>query len=169
VRDPAGKAVVLFGAGGAARAIAVEAARAGAASITVVNRNPSRGAELVELINERTQATARLEPWERTYAVPADTDIVVNATSIGLFPHTDGRPNIDLDSLLPGMVVADIIPNPPKTSLLKSASQRGCTTLDGLGMLIKQGLICVKLWTGVDADPPVMRRTLEELFETSAG
>jgi len=67
------------------------------------------------------------------------------------------------------MVVADIIPNPPKTSLLKSASQRGCTTLDGLGMLIKQGLICVKLWTGVDADPPVMRRTLEELFETSAG
>ncbi len=98
VRDPAGKAVVLFGAGGAARAIAVEAARAGAASITVVNRNPSRGAELVELINERTQATARLEPWERTYAVPADTDIVVNATSIGLFPHTDGRPNIDLDS-----------------------------------------------------------------------
>ncbi len=76
---------------------------------------------------------------------------MVNATSIGLSPHTGGRLNIDLDRLLPGMVVADIIPNPRLTTFLKSARQR------------------IKLWTGVDADPPVMRRTLEELFETSAG
>jgi len=164
VLDPAGKVVVLFGAGGAARAIAVETARAGAASLTVVNRDHSRGEELVKLINERTPATARLVTWDRTYAIPADTDIVVNATSIGLFPDTDGRLNIELGSLLPGMVVADIIPNPPETALLKSARQRGCTTLDGLGMLINQGIICVKHWTGVDADPAVMRRTLEELF-----
>ena len=169
VLDPAGKAVVLFGAGGAARAIAVEAARAGATSLTIVNRDHSRGEALVKLINERTPATAHLQTWDRTYAVPVDTDIVVNATSLGLFPHTDGRLNIDLGSLLPGMVVADIIPNPPQTSLLKSARQRGCTTLDGLGMLINQGIICVKHWTGVDADPAVMRRTLEDLFHTPTG
>lgn len=168
VLDPAGKKVVLFGAGGAARAIAVETARAGAAAFTVVNRDPSRGAELVKLINERTPAAAHLTTWDRTYAVPADTDIVVNATSIGLFPHTDGRLNIDVGSLRPGMVVADIIPNPPQTSLLNSAGERGCTTLDGLGMLINQGIICVKHWTGVDADPAAMRRTLEELFDPSA-
>jgi shikimate dehydrogenase len=60
VTDPAGKVLVLFGAGGAARAIAVETALAGAASITIVNRDPRRGSELVTLLNEKTQAKAVL-------------------------------------------------------------------------------------------------------------
>src|SRR4030081_2993619 len=64
VVDPRGKAVVIFGAGGAARAIAVETARAGAASITVVNRDSSRGRALVELVGERTSAAARLVGWD---------------------------------------------------------------------------------------------------------
>jgi shikimate dehydrogenase len=166
VVDPAGKAVVLFGAGGAARAVAVETARAGAASLVVVNRDHARGEDLVELINERTPAAAHLVIWDRAYTVPAETDIVVNATSIGLFPHIDGRLNIDLGSLLPGMVVADIIPNPPQTALLKDAGEGGCTILDGLDMLVNQGAISVQHWTGVEADRAVMRRTLEEIFQT---
>jgi shikimate dehydrogenase len=167
VVDPAGKAIVLFGAGGAARAIAVETARAGAASITVVNRDRARGQELVELINGRTPATAYFVAWDEPYTVPEAADIVVNATPIGMFPQVDGRLHLHLDSLLPGMVVADVIPNPPWTGFLTSARERGCTPIDGLGMLVNQGAINIRHWTGVDADPAVMRHTLEALFQTS--
>ena len=164
VVDPAGKALVVFGAGGAARAIAVEAALAGAASLTIVNRDPERGAGLVELVNEKTPARADLAVWDQPYRLPATTSIVVNATSIGLFPHVEGRLNIELGSLEPHMVVADVIPNPPRTALIRDAQARGCVTLDGLGMLVNQAIISINHWTGVDADPKVMRQKLEELF-----
>jgi shikimate dehydrogenase len=164
VVDPSGKALVVFGAGGAARAIAVETALAGASSITIVNRDPARGAELVALVNERTPARAELVVWDGAYVVPAGTDTVVNATSIGLFPDVDAQLSLDLDSLRPGMVVADVIPNPPRTRLIRDAEARGCTVLDGLGMLVNQGVIGIKHWTGIDPDPDVMRAKLEELF-----
>jgi shikimate dehydrogenase len=164
VIDPAGREIVLFGAGGAARAIAVEAALAGAASITVVNRDPTRGGELVRLIRERTPARAGLVTWDWPYRVPEDTSIVINATSIGLYPRTGGMLDIDLDTLHSHMVVADVIPNPPRTALIRDAHERGCTTLDGLGMLVNQGVISIEYWTGVSADPEVMRRTLAEIF-----
>ena len=65
---------------------------------------------------------------------------------------------------MPGMVVADIIPNPPRTRLIVDAEKRGCKVIDGLGMLVNQGVIGVKYWTGVDVDPAVMRRTIADLF-----
>jgi shikimate dehydrogenase len=164
VVDPAGKSLVVFGAGGAARAIAVEAALAGAAAILIVNRGRPRGSELVALLNERTPARAELVVWDTTYGVPEGTDIVVNATSIGLFPDVDVQLDFDVDSLQAGMVVADVIPNPPRTLLIREAEARGCTVLDGLGMLVNQGVIGIRHWTGVDPDPTVMRGKLEELF-----
>jgi len=162
--DPRGKRVVMFGAGGAARAIGVELALAGAAEITVVNRSRERGEPLVALLNEKTPAQARLMAWQGAVQVPAGSDIIVNATSIGLYPDVSGRLDIDLASLKPGMVVADVIPNPPRTLLVRDAEARGCTVIDGLGMLINQGVIGVKYWTGVDVDPAVMRQKLVELF-----
>jgi shikimate dehydrogenase len=164
VTDPRGKAFVVFGAGGAARAIAVEAALAGAGSITVVNRDPTRGAELVALLEQKTPVRAELVGWERTYPIPAETDVVVNATSIGLFPDVDGRLDIVPDSLQPHMVVADVIPNPPRTALVRDAETHRCTALDGLGMLVNQGVIGIELWTGIAADAAVMRQTVEDLF-----
>jgi len=164
VVEPTGASVVLFGAGGAARAIAVESALAGAAHITVVNRSAARGGELVSLIRDRTPASAELAVWDHRYVVPAGTEIVVNATSIGLFPDVDARLEIEPQSIGPGMVVADVIPNPPRTGLLRDAEQRGATVLDGLGMLVSQGVIGIRHWTGIDADAGVMRQTLERLF-----
>jgi shikimate dehydrogenase len=164
VVDPAGKALVVFGAGGAARAIAVESALAGAAAITIVNRDRTRGSELVSLLAQRTPTRAELVVWDGTQRVPTGTDIVVNATSIGLFPDVDASLDLDLDSLPPGTVVADVIPNPPRTRLIRDAEARGCTVLDGLGMMINQAVIGIRHWTGVEADPAVMRRKLEELF-----
>ncbi|MEA2133862.1 MAG: shikimate dehydrogenase [Solirubrobacteraceae bacterium] len=163
VVDPAAKSLVVLGAGGAARAIAVEAALAGAASITIVNRDAGRGSELVALLRERTPAQAELVEWSGPYGVPEAADIVVNATSVGLFPDVDARLDLDVATLRPGTVVADVIPNPPRTRLIRDAEARGCTVLDGLGMLVNQGVIGIRHWTGVDPDPAVMRRALEDL------
>jgi shikimate dehydrogenase len=164
--DPGGKTVLLFGAGGAARAIGVELALAGAARITVVNRGKQRGGELAALLSQRTNAKADYQAWGGRFAVPAGTDVVINATSIGLYPDVDAELPVDLASLQPRMVVADVIPNPPRTRLIRSASERGCRVIDGLGMLVNQGVIGVKHWTGVDADPSVMRAALEDVFGT---
>jgi shikimate dehydrogenase len=162
--DPAGKTLVLFGAGGAARAIAVETALAGVRAITIVNRNEERGRVLAALLNEHTAADAEFVTWDGDYRVAEGTDIVVNATSIGLFPDVDARLALDLASLQPGMVVADVIPNPPRTRLIAAAAARGCTVIDGLGMLVNQGVIGIKYWTGIDVDPTVMRAKLAEIF-----
>jgi shikimate dehydrogenase len=164
VADPADKAVVILGAGGAARAIAVETALAGAASITIVNRDPARAEPLVALLNEKTPTRAEFTAWETTYAVPPEADILVNATSVGLFPDVDARLDIDLDRIGSKAVVADVIVNPPRTRLIRDAEARRATTLDGLGMLVNQGAIAIRHWTGVDVDPAVMRRTVEALF-----
>jgi shikimate dehydrogenase len=165
VADPAGRSVVIFGAGGAARAIAVETALAGAARITVVNRDPGRGGELAALVRERTPAGAEWVPWDGTYHIPEAADVVVNATSIGLFPDIDARLDIVVDSLRPHITVADVIPNPPGTRLLRDAAARGCTVLDGMGMLVNQGVISIRHWIGIDPDPAVMRQAVEEVLE----
>jgi shikimate dehydrogenase len=154
----------LLGAGGAARALAVELALAGASSITVVNRALGRGAELVRLINDQTPANAELVVWDKTYQVKEGAEIVINVTSVGLYPDVDPRLNIDVNSLKPEMVIADIVPSPPRTNLIKDAEARGCKTVDGLGMLVNQAVISIKYWSGIEVDAGVMRRKLEEIY-----
>lgn len=160
--DPMGKRIVVLGAGGAARAISVELALAGAAQITVVNRSTRRGQALVDLLNEKTSVEAVFAAWEQTYTLPTSNDVLVNATSIGLFPNMEDQPDIDYATIHPGMVVCDVIPNPPRTPFLNRACARGAQTLDGLGMLVYQGAIGFKLWTGLDAPVKVMRSALEQ-------
>jgi shikimate dehydrogenase len=160
--NPTGKKVVLLGAGGAARAIAVELALAGAVQITVLNRSAARGRELAALLNSRTPVKAQFTIWDHEYAVPADCDVLVNATSIGLYPDTHAKPSLVYSSVLPSMVVCDVIPNPPNTLFLSEAQGRAARTLDGLGMLVYQGAIGFRLWTGLEAPVAVMRSALEE-------
>lgn len=164
VTSPEGKKVTIFGAGGAARAISVELGLSGVSEITIVNRSPERGQELVALLNERVKVAAKFAPWEADYAIEEGTEVVINATSIGLGNAT-ARVPLDYDSLQPAMVVADVIFNPPQTVFLTEAHRRGCKTLDGLGMLVNQGVIGFKIWTEVDPDPGVMREALEEYLE----
>lgn len=161
--DPKGADVVVFGAGGASRAITVELALAGASGITIVNRSSERGHVLVDLLDDKTPASAAYEPWKGPYRVPADTDIVINATSIGLFPDVDAKPDLDYATLTDGMTVCDVI-HSPDTPFLREARQRGCGTLDGVGMLVYQGAIGFKLWTGREAPVAVMYRALAEAF-----
>jgi shikimate dehydrogenase len=161
--DPAGKKVVVLGAGGAARAIAVELALAGAGQITVVNRNAQRGQQLADLIRDKTSTSSGFVEWTEDFALPAECEALINATSIGLFDR-NARVPIKLDTMRPGLVVADVIFNPADTRLLREARDRGCATLDGLGMLVNQAVIAFKLWTNVDPDAALVRESLEEFL-----
>ncbi|MGI9241995.1 MAG: shikimate dehydrogenase [Verrucomicrobiales bacterium] len=168
--DPAGKSVVIFGAGGASRAISVELALAGVTKITLVNRDPERGSALNALlrgaVKDAVGGSLETEfiPWENDYSIPAGTDIVINATSIGLYPDVDARLALDTSSLGPDMIVADVIPNPPQTNLVKDATAAGCKVIDGLAMLVAQGVIGIEYWAGQTPDPAIMRAGLEEVF-----
>ena len=158
-----GSQLVVLGAGGAARAIAVEMALAGAEEISIVNRTAEKGEALAALLSERTAARAHYRAWNGRFEVPAGTDILVNATSIGLFPD-GGVPDVDLAGIDPATVVADVIVNPRDTEFLARAKRKGCQTVDGHGMLVNQAIAGIRYWTGVEVDGAVMRDKLAELF-----
>jgi shikimate dehydrogenase len=159
--NPKGKAIVLLGAGGAARAIGVELALAGIERIHIVNRNEGRGRELATLINGNSSAKAEYVKWDRKYSLPEGTDILVNGTSIGFAADMGSRPDIDYDGIHQTMVVCDVVPNPPRTRFLQEAESRGAKTLDGLGMLVYQGAIGFKMWTGKEASVEAMKDGLK--------
>jgi shikimate dehydrogenase len=160
VCDPRGKKVVLFGAGGAARAIAVELALAKVAHMTIVNRSHDRGARLAELLREKLKLAVELVAWRGDYSLPPATEIVINATSVGLY-DAQARLQLETGTLAGPIVVADVIGNPPRTRLIRDAEACGCTALDGLGMLVNQGAVAIRYWTGLEPDAAVMRRALE--------
>ncbi|MBI1356020.1 MAG: shikimate dehydrogenase [Acidobacteria bacterium] len=161
--EPSGKRIVLLGAGGAARAVAAELLLAGAADVLVVNRRVERGERMTADLKASAQGPIRFEPWVGTYSVPKETDIFVNATSIGLYPDVDAVPAVSLAEAC--CLVADAVFNPPETGLLRMAREQGLPTLDGLSMLVYQGVIGFQLWTGQDPDEGVMKRALAEALE----
>jgi shikimate dehydrogenase len=165
MRDPAGARVCVLGAGGAARAIVVETALAGAAQVTVMARRVGEAETLADLVRTHTPASAEAIELGPSTAVPEGTDILVNATQAGLAPDVEGMVDLHLETLTGVDLVADVVPNPPQTRLLREAQDRGCRTLDGLGMLVAQAAVNMELWTGVTADRPVMRHALEEALE----
>jgi len=158
--DPKGKRVIVLGAGGAARAILTELALAGAADLLVVNRSIARGETMVQDLAGKTKAPIRFQPWAATYSVPGDADLLVNATSIGLYPDVYSIPPVDLSAARPGMLVCDVVFNPPDTLFLQAARQRGLPVLNGLAMLVYQGVIGFELWTGKKAPVDVMTLAL---------
>ena len=159
VRSAAGETVVLLGAGGAARAIAVELALAGAKKIYVVNRSAERGQILADLLNEKTPAVAEFIEWNRTFVIPGDATALVNSTSIGM-AGIGALQDVDFDSINETMLVADVIINPPSTPFLEEAAKRGAKTLNGHGMVVYQAVVGIKYWTGADVDPEILRSQL---------
>ena len=165
--DPKGKRVVMLGAGGAARAIGTELVLAGAASLHVVNRSVERGSTMVADLQAATGGSVRFERWQGTYAVPNDCDLFVNATSIGLYPDVDAMPPVDLSIAREDMLVADAVFNPPETRLLATAKAHGLPTLDGLSMLVYQGVIAFEMWTGKSPDEAAMKSALKEALSAA--
>jgi shikimate dehydrogenase len=159
--DPAEKRVVLLGAGGAARAIAVELGLARIAHLTVVNRSAEHGGELASLIQTQLAVPTEFVPLHDEYTIPSEADVIINGTSIGLFDAASHVP-VDAKTFRAGQIAADVVFSPVDTRFLKEAREHGATTLDGLGMLVNQARLNFKIWTGVDPDVELMRDALEE-------
>ena len=148
--EPLGRRFVVVGAGGAARAIILALARAGAAEIVVVNRSA-----------EPAEQAARLAGAIGRVGVPADVagaDVVVNATSLGM--GADDPMPVDPVVLRAGQVVADIVYARSTTPLLAAAARVGATPVGGLGMLVQQAAVAFEHWTGRPAPVDAMRRAV---------
>ena len=132
--------------------------------VTVINRTLSRAEELAGLIREKTPADAAALTWKPGMPVPADTDILINATPIGLAPDSEALPDIDYDTVTDRMVVSDVVFNPAFTRFLKEAEKHGAGTVSGLRMLAYQGARNFTLWTGKEAPLEIMENKLREEF-----
>ncbi len=153
-----GASVTVLGAGGAARAVAVELAFAGAREIVVAARSGAAGRSLVEAIVAAGTA-ARFQPWAGEVTVPDGCDLLVNATSVGML-DPDERPAVDLATAGAATVVADVVIAPRPTAFLVEAAGRGLATVHGTEMLVRQAAIGFELWTGREAPLPVLRASL---------
>ncbi len=148
-----GSRAVVLGAGGAAKAVAFGLLEAGAGSVVLANRTYEKAVQLAETVGCTAIAVEDLAHEQ--------ADILINTTSVGMSPHGEQSPIAA--SLLPSYsVVMDIVYAPLETRLLKEAKQAGCATVDGLDMLLYQGIEQFKIWTGVTPPAPVMRAALEE-------
>lgn len=152
----AGKNILLLGAGGAARAIAMSLAAGGAGSIYLCNRNRDKALALAEEINEKIRPCAETVAAELSAQRPVlkRCQLLVNTTSVGMHPHHDQLP-IAAEVLSAHLTVADIVYNPHTTRLLAAAQAAGCPVVHGIGMLIHQGALGFTLWTG--SEPPIDR------------
>lgn len=157
-----GRVVTILGAGGAARAIGVECALAGAGKIIVINRNVQRGEELVRTISENTSAEAAFIPWSGAAEIPEETQILINATCVGLHPDVNACPDVRYEGIRADMSVCDVVFNPAKTVFLRRAEERGARILTGLGMLVNQAALNFELWTDTAAPRDVMQAALEK-------
>jgi shikimate dehydrogenase len=152
------KKLLILGCGGASRGISMTMASRGAAKIYLCNRTASKAEALTGEINAKIRTCAEAipqTPAEMEKAL-AECDILVNATSVGMQPHADDIP-IDEALLRKELAVADLVYMPLMTRLLSAAQQRGCAIVKGHGMLVHQGALGFKLWTGV---API----IEEMF-----
>jgi shikimate dehydrogenase len=158
--EPKGKRIVLLGAGGAARAIAFALADHGA-ELTILNRKQeldwavALAAKVGKACGKEIGAL-ELDSINLKKAL-ARVDVLVNATSVGMFPKIEETP-VTADLLRPGLVVYDIVYNPAETKLLREARQVGAQTIGGLDMLIGQGAAAFELWTGQKAPVDIMKQ-----------
>lgn len=157
--DPDGKRVVVLGAGGAARAVAVESALAGAAHVTVMSRDPGPGQAVVDLIRA-AGGNGDWGKWHPGDGIDPGTDVLVNTTPVGMFPEVHAVPPIDFSTIRPSMLVADLVINPRVTQFLARCAALGAATLPGSSMLVHQAVLGVEMWTGVRPDFAVMHDEL---------
>ena len=160
VTSIAGKRVVMLGAGGAGRAMAVEIARAGAAHLTVITRRQSQGVEVAELVQQATGVPAEWILWTGNIALPEGTQIVLNATHLGALPELEAVP-VDWNTVSADATVVDVITNPRITPFLATAREHGCSVVDGVDMLVQLAMQIFEAWTGINPDEQVFQKAVE--------
>ena len=156
VINPDGATALVIGAGGAAKAVVFGLLTAGA-KVTIANRTQKKAETLA------AELGCDSVPLDNIATIPAD--ILINTTTVGMSPHSDRSP-VPI-ALLPNyQVVMDIVYAPLQTTLLKQAMACGCKVIDGLDMLLYQGVEQFRIWTGVKPPPSIMRKALLKTMES---
>jgi shikimate dehydrogenase len=146
------KRVLLLGAGGAARAIAFGLKESGS-EVIICNRSAEKGLKLAQDLE------CTYQPWSSINEL--EFDVLVNATSVGMYPHDKVSP-VPSEVFSRGMTVMDIVYSPLKTKLLREAEEKGCQTIDGLEMLARQGAAQFEIWTGMKPDIDQIKQDLRK-------
>jgi shikimate dehydrogenase len=164
-----GAKATILGSGRMARGIAAELAIAGVAAIDLVCIAPAQPEPLVAALRGDPQTASmecRILPWPAAgsvLTVPEDCRLLVNATPVGRHDPKVQLP-VDVGRAPPGLVVADVVYNPPATRLVRDAQQRGLHVVDGLTLLVEQAALAFELWTGKHPDREAMREAVEEFL-----
>lgn len=168
--DPCGRRVVIVGAGGAARGVAYACLSAQAERVVVLNRTSSRAEHLLADFADSRLVAGSLTP-DALVEEARRADLLVNATTVGMWPKTSGMVWPEKVKIPDHLVVYDLVYNPLETHLLKKARQDGAVPVDGLGMLARQGALALDLWTeqalDVDEVTALMREVCLRAFKHS--
>ena len=156
-----GARVVMLGAGGAGRAMAVELAWAGAAHLTLVTRREEQGREVAERVRSASGVPAEWQPWQSPVSVPPGTTLLMNATHLGCAPELEPVP-LNWESVDRSCTVVDVITNPRITPFLETARERGCPIVDGVEMLVQLAMQIFERWTGITPEEAVFQKAVAE-------
>ncbi|MCK8825277.1 shikimate dehydrogenase [Fuchsiella alkaliacetigena] len=161
---PQDKKVLVIGAGGAARAVSYQLALEEVKELYIANRTLSKAENLATEVGKKLDLNkAEALPLEKgaLSSIIKNLDLVVDTTPIGMSPQVEVEPVIEAELLHSNLLVADLVYNPVKTTLLKAAQKAGAETLSGLGMLVYQGAIAFEIWTGQRAPVKVMKEVVQ--------
>jgi shikimate dehydrogenase len=152
---------LILGAGGAARAVVISLALNKIPELILVNRNKEKALALAKIAEGLGSRVSVLD-WESPDLREATekSPLIINTTSLGMYPRTDECPPLDTSLLGPGQTVVDIIYKPKETVLLKRAKARGCRTMNGLSMLLEQGVLSFEQWSDYQAPVAIMKSEL---------
>ena len=154
----AGSRVLIVGAGGASRAIAFQFAKDGA-SITIANRTEEKAVSLAAEVSAVGEAKGC--GLDNLKELIAESDILINCTTLGMHPNTDSS-IATAEDMHPDLTVFDIVYNPLETRLLQEAKKAGAKAVTGEMMLVYQGAEAFKIWTGVEPPIDVMKKAVLE-------
>ncbi len=156
-----GQRVVMLGAGGAGRAMAVEIAWAGAAHMTLVTRREEQGREVAVRVRAASGVPCEWMQWESPVRLPEGTTMLMNATHLGCAPELEHIP-IDWSTVPKSCLAVDVITNPRITPFLDAARSHGCPIVDGVEMLVQLAMQIFEAWTGVAPEEGVFQRSVAE-------
>lgn len=154
-----GQHVVMLGAGGAGRAMAVEMAWAGAAQLTLITRREEQGREVAELVQRVSGVPCHWQSWQAPLVVPKGTSLLMNATHLGCAPELESAP-VDWSGVDPQCIAVDVITNPRITPFLSAARSHGCRVVDGVEMLVQLAMQIFERWTGISPEEDVFQQAV---------
>lgn len=160
-----GKKIVVAGAGGAGKAVCVQLAVDGAREIVILDMNEEAAVALSNTINEKIpscKAEGMGFSDENLKEALRTADMLTNCSPLGMTPHEDKSIIADPSVLRRDLIVSDVVYKPAKTKLLKMAEAAGCKTINGFGMMIWQGAMAFKIWTGEDMPVDLVRQKFME-------